>query len=141
MSRTFYIFKINKEFTTLTKDYPFNLYKTMEQIYFLGPNEVNTAYKMFENIANTIDKKEINLKLFEEFRHNHNYTKFDNRHMINNYYTDEETELTVKNAHLVLKSTSENPSFLSNLKDNKNLFVCDFQNKDYFWLDQFEAVS
>ena len=134
--RTFYIFKINNEFAILTKDCPFNLYKTMEGIYYFNGSDLKPIYKMFKYIANPFNKKNLNLKIFELHRHNLNYTKFNNIHMIHNYYTDEETELTVKNVYLILKSTIATPSFFNDLKDKENLFVCDFQNKDYFWLDQ-----
>ncbi len=137
--RIFYIFKINKEFANLTKKHPYNLYKTIEQIYYLNPHDLNLAYKMFETIADAFNKRKINLDLFEIYRHNDHYTKFNNVHMINNYYTDEQSELTIKNSHLILKSTSNNPTFLKNLRTFENIFVCDFQNKDYFWLDQIHA--
>ena len=134
--RTFYIFQINKELAILTKDCPINLYKTMEQIYYLNPKDAKEAYKIFASLAEELNKKEINLKLFEIYRHNQGYTKFNNRHMLCNYYTDESTELTVNNIHLIIKSSMQNPCFLNDLKETKNLFVCDFINKDYFWLDQ-----
>jgi len=134
--RTFYIFKINNEFTTLTKDYPLNLYKNMESIYYLEKNDFDLAYKMFEKLADPFDKKTINNKIFKNYRQNQNYTKWGNTHMFNNYYTDEESQLTIRNAHLILISTVGNPVFFNDLSDMKDLFVCDFQNKDYFWMDQ-----
>ena len=33
--RTFYIFKINKEMTILTKETPYNLYRAIEHLYYL----------------------------------------------------------------------------------------------------------
>ena len=134
--RTFYIFQINDEFTTLTKEQPYNLYKTMEEIYFLQEKDPHIAYDMFEKIVNPFNKKEINLKIFDIYRHNENYTKFNNIHMLNNYYTDEQSKLIIKNSHLLLNSSSTTPSFLKELRFLNNLFICDFKNKDYFWLDQ-----
>ena len=43
--------------------------------------------------------------------------------------------LIVNKAFLLLSSNILKPSFLSDLKEYKNLFVCDFKNKDYFWLE------
>lgn len=136
--RTFYVFKITDEFANLTKDCPFNLYKSMEQIYFLNKKDFDLAYRMFETIAVAFSKKEINHIIFSDYRHNEFYTKFNNTHMLNNYYSDEQTELTVRNAHLVIKSNSNTPAFLNDLRKEKNLFICDFGNKDYFWLEQIQ---
>ena len=54
--------------------------------------------------------------------------------MINNYYRDEESRLIINKAYMLLESNVVKPSFFKDLI-NKGLFVCDFENKDYFWLD------
>ena len=137
--RIFYIFKITPEFARLTKKEPYNLYKTMEQLYYLTKNNLDLAYRTFETIAEQFNKNKINLELFENYRYNDYYTKFANVHQINNYYSDEQSELTVGNAILILKSTKNIPTFLSHIHDGNNLFVCDFSNKDYFWLEKIHA--
>ena len=58
-----------------------------------------------------------------------------NTHIYNNYYNDENTKLKVGNAFMVLETTSPKPEFFNTLKDNSNLFACDFQNQDYFWVE------
>ena len=35
-----------------------------------------------------------------------------------------------------MESTIPRPSFLKELEKEKNLFFCDFENKDYFWLEK-----
>lgn len=91
---------------------------------------------MFEKLAEVIDKRKINTNIYYNHHHNLNYTKVNNIHRIFNYYNDEETELKVFQSHLLLKSTKQIPIFLKSLNIDKNLFVCDFQNKDYFWIEQ-----
>ncbi len=137
--RTFYIFKINQEFSNLLKNSPYNLFKTLEQIYYLNKNDLQTAFKMFETIAIPINKRKLNIEIFDEFKDNENYTKFSNTHMINNYYTDEKSRLTIKNSHLILTSTNYVPSYFKILSKQKNLFVCDFKNQDYFWLSEIKV--
>jgi len=132
--RTFYIFKISDEFKSLTKDNPYNLFKTFEQIYNFNKRDIFLAYDLFFQVATPFDKKNLNLNIFDHNRHNNNYTKFNNIHIINNYYTDEKTELTINNSYLKLKTTVIAPAFFKDIKNN-NIFVCDFQNKDYFWLE------
>ena len=134
--RTFYIFNISREFAILTKENPYNLFKTMEEIYYLSPNDIEVAYQTFETLAKPFDKKRINNDLFQKHQNNQQYTKFKSNHVFNNYYTDEQSQLTVNTAHLIIKSTSNIPIFLKDLNPSTNLFVCDFHNKDYFWLEQ-----
>ncbi len=137
--RTFYIFKINKEFSNLLKNSPYNLFKTLEQIYYLNKSDLQTAFKMFETIAVPINKRELNIEIFNEFKNDENYTKFNNTHMINNYYTDEKSRLTIKNSHLILTSTNYVPTYFKILTKQNNLFVCDFKNQDYFWLKEIRV--
>ena len=48
--RTFYVFKINKEMSILLKDSPYNLYKTLEGIYFLNKEYVSYGAYLLEQI-------------------------------------------------------------------------------------------
>ncbi len=134
--RTFYIFKINNEFATLTKNCPYNLFKSMEQIYYADKNDVSAAYNIYEQIILPLNKMKINLDLFAQYREDDHYTKFRDTHMINNFYNDEQTKLIVNSSYMVLKSTKSSPTFLDDLRELENLFVCDFENKDYFWLEK-----
>lgn len=134
--RTFYIFKINPEFSILLKDNPYNLFKTMEQIKSIPRIDFSVALQLFETVVSPINQKKYNGELFSDYQNNQHYTKYENLHMIHNYYSDEETTLFVGKAYLRLKSTEEVPSFLKHLTFDANLFACDFQNQDYFWLSE-----
>ncbi len=133
--RTFYIFKINKEFAILTKNCPYNLFKSIEQIYYSDKNDLSLAYNIYEQIILPLDKVKINLNIFEKCKESDYYTKFNNIHMINNFYSDEQSKLIVNSSYMLLRSTKGSPSFLKLLQEIENIFVCDFENKDYFWLE------
>jgi hypothetical protein len=60
--------------------------------------------------------------------------------MFNNYYTDEVSKLIIKNSYLILKSNKENSTFFTILSEIPNLFVIDFENKDYFWLSKISNL-
>ena len=132
--RTFYIFKINNEFTALTRNCPYNLFKSMEKIYYTDKKNLNVAYNVYEQIVLPFKKDKINVDIFENYKDNDHYTKF-NIHMINNFYNDEQTKLIVNSSHMILKTTVMAPSFFNILRNYSNIFVCDFENKDYFWLE------
>lgn len=133
--RKFYIFNINDEFTILNSDNGFDLYKQMESIHNLDKDNFYNAIKLYETIAHTIDKNYLNKEIYKKYKDNYFYTKYKNTHMINNYYRKEESKLTINKAYLILESNVIKPTFLKDLK-NKCLFACDFDNKDYFWLDK-----
>ena len=132
--RTFYIFKINKEFKILTKNKPYNLFLALDNIHSMPKKELNLGLRLFEQICDETSPKSLNLNLFNRYKNSDYYTKFNNNHLINNYYTDESSKLTINKTFLKLKSTKNNPSFLKELKNVPNLFVVDFNSKDYFWL-------
>lgn len=138
--RVFYLFNINEEFKSITKDEPYSLFNSLNQIYRLDNRDVFIAFDLINQIIKPFDKRKLNLELFDIYRNNNNYTKFNNIHIINNYFNDEKTELTIKKSYLLLRSTVDVPSFLKDLNDS-NVFVCDFKNKDYFWLDNLTLVK
>ena len=63
--RTFYIFKINKELAILTKDSPYNMFKSMEQIYKLDKKDFNLGLKLFEQLAEPLNHQKINTYLYK----------------------------------------------------------------------------
>lgn len=133
--RTFYIFKINDEFATLTKNCPYNLFKSMEQIYYTDKTDLSVAYNIYEQMILPFNKNRVNIDIFKEYRDNDFYTKYDNTHMINNFYNDEQTKLIVNSSFMLLRTSILKPTFFNILSNDKNIFVCDFENKDYFWLE------
>lgn len=139
--RTFYIFKISNEFVTLTRYNPYNLYKTMEQIINVTTDEVDMCFNMYKQISKPINKNSLNNYIFNKYKEDDHYTKYTNKHMINNFYNDEQTKLTINNSYILLESTKDNPIFFNILSKVKNLFVCDFENNDYFWLEQIYLLK
>lgn len=133
--RKFYIFNINEEFKILNSDDGYSLYKQMENIHNLDKDNFYNAVKVYETIAHKLDKNKINEELNQKYSENYFYTKYQNTHMINNYYRAEESKLTINSAYLILETNVVKSTFLKDLK-NKCLFACDFDNKDYFWIDK-----
>ena len=132
--RKFYIFGINEEFNILNKDDTYDLYRQMENIKNLDKNNFYDAVKIYETIAHKIDDKKLEIEIYNNHKYSYYYTKYNNVHMVNNYYKNEESKLTVNKAYLLLETNMIKSAFFEDLK-NKGLFVCDFENKDYFWLD------
>lgn len=136
--RTYYVFKIKKPYFTLTKNSPYNLYKVLEDIYYLNSDQIKIAYNFFSQIREYFDKEQLDNALYEHYKNKDNYSKIKNTHMIYDYFSNERTKLIINKSYLYLKSTKDIPTFLKSLSQKENLFVCDFINKDYFWLEQIQ---
>jgi hypothetical protein len=137
--RTFYIFNIKEEYALLTKNNPYHLFKMLSYIYHLDTSDISNGVVLFKKLTNNFNSKELDGHLFSKYHDEFFYTKFKNIHQINNLYQKEESKLVVRKRFLLLKSTVVRPSFMGDLADYKNIFFCDFENKDYFWLDLIEA--
>ena len=120
----------------LTKDNPYNIFKSMEDIFKMTKKELPVGLNIYEQLITPINQNKINRKIIMSYKDNDYYQKNYNVHSIYNKYKPEETKLTVKNSYLLLESNVIKPSFLKELSYDKDLFVCDFANKDYFWVDE-----
>ena len=129
---------IKKELTILTKETPYNLYKTIDSLYYIDSTNSSVSFDLFENIFSKMDKEYINRRIYNLFSNYkyYSYDKYTDTHIINNKYRPEYTKLKVYNGYIVLKSNTIHPTLLVNYLMSDNLFVCDFKNKDYFWLDE-----
>ena len=118
------------------KNNPYHLFKAMEDIHSFDESDVSIAYDLFMQIVSPFDKSKINNLVFNLSKDNDFYSKFHNVHRIQNKYIPEDSMLVVNKAFLLLESNILNPVFFQSLKANRNLFACDFKNKDYFWLNE-----
>ena len=133
--RHFYIFNINSILFKLTKESPDILFNTFDYIYHMKSKDLNYGMYIYNNIIKPLNKNIISNTIYSEYKDDLYYIKFMNTHLYNNYFNKENTKLTINNSYLKLDSTSIKPSILKTLYKYKNLFVCDFENKDYFWLE------
>ena len=134
--RTFYLFKIKTNYSILTKNNPYNLYKTLEEIYHLKKEEIKIAYDLFNQIRDTFNKELLDNNIYEYYKNRYTYTKVNNTHIINDYYSEEKSKLIINPSYLLIRSTKQIPTFLKTITTKNNIFVCDFDNIDYFWLEE-----
>lgn len=134
--RTFHIFKIKKEYAILTKNNAYYLFKMLNSINKLDEENISIGVNMFFKITDNFNIEELDKKLYKTYKDNESYTKFKNRHSLNSYLEKEETKLVLHNNFLNLKSNINHPTFFNSLSYIDNIFVCDFKNYDYFWLEK-----
>lgn len=119
----------------LTKDSPYMLFKSFESIYLADRNDLGMASTLYEQLAAKFNKAMLNQKITEEYKGNQHYMYTKDHHNYYNKYKDETCNIIVKNSYLVCNSNNTKLELLKKLT-GFNLFACDFENKDYFWLDE-----
>ena len=131
--RVYYLFKVNNYFYYMYKNKPFKMYKMLEEIYHTKNSDVVLTYRMFEQIASPFNKNKVNNYIDNYLKDKVYYMKSNNIHLISNNI--EYSKLSVSNSNLKIKTNINFTSFFDILDNyTDNIFVCDFINKDYFWL-------
>lgn len=138
--RTFYIFNINKYFTYMYKKRPSRIYKILEEVYHVQGKDIVLSYRVFEQIADTFNKNKLNEYIKYLSKDIDGYHYKDGSHIICNNY--EYTKLNINNSNIKIKSNINYPYFLDMISKYKDsIFVCDFNNHDYFWLDKLTETT
>ncbi len=132
--RVYYLFKINDSFSKLYYNKTYYLYKMLEEISKSSKNDFIISYRLFEQMATAYNKSDVNSKIYKRFMSDVNYTKILNKHVLDDGV--EKTKLTVYNTYIKIKTNQNISVFFSVLSNEENIFVCDFNNKDYFWLNK-----
>ena len=135
--RVYYAFIVNEFFANFYDSKPSALYKIFEQIYYLNNNDVVLGFRIFEQVAVPFNKSLVNEYIYNKHCGELSYSRNENRHVIKNLYFDELSKATIYNSHVKIKSNINYPTFIETLRQFEgNIFICDFVNKDYFWLDK-----
>ena len=110
------------------------------EIYSSNDQDLINKFRLFEQITIPINKKIFNNYIMLKHRDDIFYTKNDNVHTIEN--DKEISRLTINNTFLKIKSNKNINSFIKDIVDSKEcLFVIDFQNKDYFWINEIKLKT
>ena len=121
--------------TLLLKESPNILFKSLEGIYLLDKADVGYGKDLLDDLIVPIDKLKYNRLIYDKNKDNDFYMKIGDNHKVVNKYRKEETNIWVKNSHILLKTNIINKNIRKLLPLNE-LFACDFENKDYFWLEE-----
>jgi len=140
--RIYYIFYINNYFANFYRKKTYTIYKMLESIKNIKEYDLVLSYKLYSQIAIPFNKIKVNEYILNSYDNSYFYYKSSNIHIIENLSLNERSKLVVGNANLKLKSNINYSTFLSIINSySDNLFVCDFVNKDYFWLSNITKSS
>ena len=134
--RTFYLFEIKEN---VLKNFKYNyeeLYNLLENIHYLKTEDIVLGFNIFNSLVVPLNKEKYNNYIKKNYLEKENYICYNYTHTINDFYFNESTKMIINNSHIKIKSNKNIPSFFYNLRNLKNLFVCDFNNHDYFLLEE-----
>lgn len=124
----------------INKNKPENIYNTLESIYMMDEEKTEYGKVMLESISDKINKNDISMLLKDIYRENLNFNTFGNIHTYNDFFKNEQSKIYIYNTYMKIKTNVNNPIFFEDIKNIKNLFVCDFINLDYFWLKSVTSL-
>ena len=133
--RVFYLYNVNDFFCSVYERYPYNLYKMLEEAYFTNKHQMMVASSYYEELITNFNKLYLNNYLFANNKLDAYYYRKNNIHVISSRL--EYSKLMVNGYCLKLKTNLNYPKFFEHIRDySDNIFVCDFDNQDYFWLSK-----
>lgn len=137
--KTFYVFKLNKNYSVVAKNHPENIYILLNSIYTYKDGDIIVAFDLFNEICISINKDFFNIYFYNKLKNNDEYTKFKNIHMYNNYLTGEVSKMEVNISHIKIKSNIDENIFILNMLDN--LFICNFKNSKYKYFTNKDRIN
>ena len=121
------------------KSNPFKMYKIFEEIYYSRNYDNLKTFRIMEEISIPFNKIVLNEYIYDEYKLKYGYKREDNIHKLN---TIEKSTLRINNYNIKIETDSNYSIFFDNLISyNSCLFVCDFINKDYFWLSKLKTLQ
>lgn len=134
--RKYYLFIIKNDFYDIYRNNANILYITLENIYHFSNDDFIYGISIYNQLCQTFNTEII--KNYFINKNNKYIRKIGKQFFINDIYARQKTCLQINHSCIVLKTSCNIPYALRifNLY-NKNIFVCDFDNKDYFWLKDY----
>lgn len=128
----YHIFAIKKEVYTTYKNNEYSLYKLLYNLYKLNKSDLNYGVTLYNQLCYPINKK----KLEEYLELLNNIRKGKNRYMIKE--NNEISLITIKPSNIIYKTQNLNQNIIYILNNYyKYLFICEFNKKDYYWLNLY----
>lgn len=139
--RNYYIFRMKREFVNLYRDSPSSLFNVLKHLYYMKKCDVSYGFNLFNQLTMKIDKNKLDREIYIKYHNEMVYSKNKDEHIINNLYKDEVSALKVKYSYILINTNKSYTDFFNVLAlDNRNYFVCDFINNDYFFLSNIKIL-
>lgn len=129
----YHVFAIKKDIYKVYKNNEYSLYKLLYNLYNLNKEDMSYGISLYNQICIPINKK-----ILEEYLELiNNIRKGKNRYMITE--NNKKSIILIKPSNIIYKTNniSKNLIYIFN-NYYKYLFICNFNKKDYNWINNIE---
>jgi len=135
--KEYYLFMINDYFYKNFLKNEIFIFKSLEQIYKMNKNEYKYAINIFNQICIPFNKEKLEKYIYDHHSDDIDYRIINDKHIISDKLSLEESIMKIHNIFIKISTKEHNISFLKSLKAyNKKIFICDFYNQEYSWLNE-----
>lgn len=134
--RKYYLFLIRKDFCNIYRKNAQTLYLTLDNIYRLKNQNFTYGISIYNQLCQTFD-----IDIITNYFNNKNrkYIKqYHNKFFVDDVLAKQKSCIQLNRSCVILKTNCNMPYVLQVFKwYSENIFVCDFNNSDYFWLNDY----
>lgn len=140
--KEYYVFLIRDEFVKLYSSKSSDLFYIFNRIYYMKEMDKMYGYNLFSQISYFFNKDDVNEFLYNKYKDKIMYSYTNDEHIINNLFLNEVSILKVKPSSIRIQTNTSSSSFLEDLKNyNKNLFVCNFKEQEFFFISDVKICN
>lgn len=140
--KEYYVFLIRDEFVKLYSSKSSDLFYIFNRIYYMKEMDKMYGYNLFSQISYFFNKDDVNEFLYNKYKDKIMYSYTNDEHIINNLFLNEISILKVKPSNIRIQTNTSSSSFLEDLKNyNKNLFVCNFKEQEFFFISDVKICN
>lgn len=140
--KEYYVFLIRDEFVKLYSSKSSDLFYIFNRIYYMKEMDKMYGYNLFSQISYFFNKDAVNEFLYNKYKDKIMYSYTNDEHIINNLFLNEISILKVKPSNIRIQTNTSSSSFLEDLKNyNKNLFVCNFKEQEFFFISDVKICN
>ena len=130
--RKYYLFIIKNDCYNTYYNNGEILYKTLENLFYMKCHNINYGLSIYNQICQTFNSDILNS--YFHSRKNFFVKKRGKKILVDNYDEKEQYLIEIRNSCLIICCKKNLPKILKILNYyNSKIFVCDFNNGDYFW--------
>lgn len=132
--RKYYLFTIQKDFYEIYKNNSYVLYKTLENLWKMKSKDFSYGLSLYESLCQVFDVSLLNRYLKNKYYDQIRTSK--NRHIISDSTGKGDVLIELHYSCIIVLTTVNIPPILKDFNYySQYIFVCDFINEDFFWLN------
>ena len=130
--RKYYLFIIRDEYYRKYRKKPNILYKALYYLYNTNEYDLNHGFYLYDKICNIFSVKLLNNYIKNKYEY-----KMLNKKILKLNSIIENTFIQINYSCVIILTNINMPAVFKTFNIyNKRIFVCDFINRDYFWLNE-----